>query len=78
MTTAQHLTKYFRDSVAAKLKINFKDNLFSLSSIENIIQGRVDKEVFSTLSDDKKGASEKLNIVIIEAIKTIFDGQAKG
>jgi energy-coupling factor transporter ATP-binding protein EcfA2 len=78
MTTAQHLTKYFRDSVAAKLKINFKDNLFIFSSIENILQGRVDKEVFSTLSEDKKGTSEKLNIIIVaKTIKTIFDGQQK-
>ena len=78
MTTAQHLTKYFRDSVAAKLKINFKDNLFIYSSIENILQGRVDKEVFSTLSEDKKGTSEKLNIIIVaKTIKTIFDGQQK-
>lgn len=78
MTTAQHLTKYFRDSVAAKLKINFKDNLFIFSSIENILQGRVDKGVFSTLSEDKKGTSEKLNIIIVaKTIKTIFDGQQK-
>ena len=78
MTTAQHLTKYFRDSVAAKLKINFKDNHFIFSSIENILQGRVDKEVFSTLSGDKKGTREKLNIIIVaKTIKTIFDGQQK-
>ncbi len=73
--TAHHITKYFRDSVAADLKINFKNILFTITDLNSIYKGKLKKEDFQTLSDRQ---GDKLNIIIIaKTIKTIFNGQQK-
>ena len=73
----QTVTKYFRDSVAAKLKINFKNSRFMISDLDSIIQGRIDSKHYAALSD-RKNVSGKLDVIIVaKTIKTNFDGQQK-
>ncbi|WYQ42313.1 AAA domain-containing protein [Bacillus sp. FSL W7-1321] len=73
----QNVTKYFRDSVAAKLKINFKNSRYTISDLESVIQGRVGNEPYTNLSD-RKNVSEKLDVIVVaKTIKTNFDGQQR-
>ncbi|MGR3205575.1 AAA domain-containing protein [Bacillus glycinifermentans] len=75
--SSQNVTKYFRDSVAAKLKINFKNSRYTISDLDSIIRGKIGNEHFATLSD-RKNVSGKLDVIVVaKTIKTNFDGQQK-
>lgn len=76
------MTKYFRDSVAAELKIDFKNKQFITAQLENILQGKIElsEADFKRLVDsrNKKTLANPLPVIIVaKTIKTIYDGQQK-
>ncbi|AJO16979.1 AAA domain-containing protein [Bacillus paralicheniformis] len=74
---SQTVTKYFRDSVAAKLKINFKNSRFMISDLNSLIQGKIDSKYYAVLSDHKN-VSGKLDVIVVaKTIKTKFDVQQR-
>lgn len=73
-----NMTKYFRDSIASKLRIDFKNNEFAVASINEIQYGKTDKKHFDRLQNKKKFSQQTLPVIlIVKSIKTIFDGQEK-
>lgn len=76
MSTSLQMTKYFRDSVAAKLKINFKNGQYETVQLENIQEGIVGKHYFNILTNNK--ALKRIDVIIVaKTIKTIFNTQEK-
>ncbi|MFS0562067.1 AAA domain-containing protein [Terribacillus sp. 179-K 1B1 HS] len=73
-----NMTKYFRDSIASKLRIDFKNNEFAVASINEIQYGKTDKKHFDRLQIKKKISQQTISVIlIVKSIKTIFAGQEK-
>lgn len=72
-------TQYFRDSVAAKLSIDFKRNTYNTVSFQDFKLGEIPEITFQNLFNKDKNHSKDFKEVIIVAktIKTIYKGQAK-
>ncbi|MEW5596906.1 AAA domain-containing protein [Peribacillus frigoritolerans] len=78
MSTDLKITKYFRDSLAAKIKINFKKSNYEIISLESIASGKVDEKHYINLLKGNTVKKNEINIIVIaKSIKTIFDGQKK-
>ncbi|MBB6446738.1 AAA domain-containing protein [Bacillus benzoevorans] len=82
MDDIQKMTKYFRDSVAAELKIDFRNKDFITTHLEDVLQGKMElgEDDFKRLLDSKneKLLAEPLNVMIVaKTIKTIYDGQQR-
>lgn len=82
MDDIQKMTKYFRDSVAAELKIDFRNKDYITAHLEDILQGKMElgEDDFKRLLDSKneKLSAEPLNVMIVaKTIKTIYGGQQR-
>lgn len=82
MNDIQKMTKYFRDSVAAELKIDFRNKDFITTHLEEVLQGKMElgEDDYKRLvdSNNKKLLVEPLNVMIVaKTIKTIYDGQQR-
>lgn len=76
MNNYLQMTKYFRDSIAAKLQIDFKNNNYEIVQMRNIQEGIIGEKHFRQLIKDKN--INKIDIIIVaKTIKTIFLTQEK-
>ncbi|WP_371017689.1 AAA domain-containing protein [Pseudalkalibacillus sp. JSM 102089] len=72
------ITNYFQDSLAAKLKIDFKNETFESVNKQDFINGKIDVEVSKKFFETKKNKPNLLNIIIVaKTIKTEFIAQEK-
>lgn len=73
------ITQYFRDSVAAKLSIDFKKSTYNTVSFQNFKQGEIPEITFQNLFSKDRQHSEDFKEVIIVAktIKTTYKSQEK-
>ncbi|MFB4324707.1 DNA helicase, partial [Priestia sp. BR_2] len=78
MSQALKITKYFRDSLAANLKIDFKKESYEIVNLDSLMSGKVDEKHYKNLAKGNKGQRDAIDIVIVaKAIKTVFEGQQK-
>ncbi|MGO0257955.1 AAA domain-containing protein [Priestia aryabhattai] len=78
MSQGLKITKYFRDSLAANLKIDFKKESYEIINLDSVMSGKVDEKHYKNLVKDNKVQKDGINIIIIaKAIKIIFEGQQK-
>ncbi|MCA1026585.1 AAA family ATPase [Cytobacillus kochii] len=73
------MTQYFRDSIAAKLSIDFKKSSYEIVSFEDIGIGQISEESYQNFFKGANNYSgDKIEIVIVpKTIKTIFEGQER-
>ncbi|WP_017756787.1 AAA domain-containing protein [Calidifontibacillus oryziterrae] len=72
------ITKYFRDSIAAKLRVDFKNNHYEIVQLENIQEGIIEEKHFINLLKNKNEDTKKIDVIIVaKTIKTIFVTQEK-
>lgn len=73
------MTKYFRDSIAAKLSIDFKKSLYEIVSFQDIEIGKISDINFQNLlKRDNNYSEDKIEVVIVpKTIKTLFERQER-
>lgn len=78
MNKCLQVTKYFRDSIAAKLRVDFKNSHYEIVQLKNIQEGIIGENHFINLTKNKKEDNKKVDVIIVaKTIKTIFATQEK-
>ncbi|MEC1155762.1 AAA domain-containing protein [Cytobacillus horneckiae] len=74
-----HITQYFRDSIAAKLPIDFKKSSYELVPFRDVELGKLSEMNFQNLlKRENNDSDDKTEVIIVpKTIKTIFKGQDK-
>lgn len=78
----KQITAYLRSTVTSQVnrKIKFKEDNYCYFSFQQLIYGKVDKEIFEKLSNTSKKKEKKdlINVIIVgKTVRTIFDSQEK-
>ena len=60
MNKCLQVTKYFRDSIAAKLRVDFKNSHYEIVQLKNIQEGIIGENHFINLTKNKKEDNKKL------------------
>ena len=78
----KEITSYFKSAVAAQVnrRVEFKEGNYQQFTFNELINGKINKDIFWMLSkgssDDKE--NDRINVIIVaKTIKTIFDSQEK-
>lgn len=78
MNSCLQMTKYLRDSIAAKIQIDFKNEPYEIVQLENIQEGKISANIFCNLNKDSNSNVGKIEVMIVaKTIKTKFVTQQK-